>query len=99
MAWPGSRTPAATAGRRSPLPAGTSLREAVAEIVRIRENREIGAPAKLRRALPHASLPTHQSSAHRATLEIRKDFANRARGQENLLGREIGPAASRSPAA
>ena len=57
------------------------------EILRVGQNREIGVPAKLGRAVEHAGLPAHQQALHPVPAHRRKDFVYRVRDQDCLLVR------------
>jgi hypothetical protein len=60
-----------------------------AEIVTRGMNCHVGiaAKAKLRRAVQHARLATHQEASYVVRADRRKDFVNRARDQEILQAR------------
>jgi len=50
----------------------------------IGQDHDVGVAAKLRRAVEHACLPSHQQVLHSAGRQSRKDFENRVRGQASL---------------
>jgi hypothetical protein len=55
------------------------------EIVRFRQDNQVCIAAKLCCAVENARLAAHEQTLNVARLQSQKDFANRVRGQENLL--------------
>src|SRR5947207_2395380 len=64
----------------------------------VRQNRKVGVPAKLGRAVEHARLSAHEERAHAPLAHRRKDFAYRVRDQVSLRARGRFARVSRFPA-
>ena len=67
------------------------------QICGIRQNQEVGIPAKLGCAVEHARLSAHEQGADVMRAHRRKDFAYRVRDQGSLRGRDRFARASRFP--
>src|SRR6266404_1584892 len=68
------------------------------EICWARDKRKIDIPAKLGRAVQHASLPAHQQGANSVLFDRRKDFVYRVRDQASPLAKGTLPRAWPIPA-